>query len=533
MHSLPPLLAAVVLATAALPLGAQDHHHPPGADEQLGSVSFETSCAPGVRADFSRAVAMLHSFWFEAAEAAFAEIAEADPGCGMAHWGLALTYWGNPFTAQPPTPAIFERGAAAARRAVELTAAAPPREQLYARAALALYRDGLTDTHARLRAHADAMRALAAAHADDVEGTIFLGRSLIAIAPKSDQEFTLQLEAAHLMEPLFAQQPRHPGLAHYLIHAFDAPALAGHGVNAARIYADLAPSAPHALHMPSHIFTRLGMWDESIATNRRSADAEPVPSAAVHPLDYMVYAFLQQGRDAAAREVVERSVQLEDRYYGGLLGYNFTAMPARFALERGAWRDAAQLALPTGALPFVSAITHFARGIGAARSGDPAAARQEVPALEALRDQLRERNDPDWPPVIEAQRLAVAAWIALADGSTTEALRLAALAADSEESVEKHPVTPGPLLPARELYGDMLLQLERYEDARRAYEQNLQREPRRARSLYGAARAAELAGDHATARARYEELLDVMARADPTRAEPRAARAFLQRSGAY
>jgi tetratricopeptide (TPR) repeat protein len=330
-----------------------------------------------------------------------------------------------------------------------------------------------------------------------------------------------------MMEPLFERIPDHPGLAHYLIHAFDAPALAQHGVAAAQVYADLAPSAPHALHMPSHIFTRLGMWDESIATNRRSADAEPVPAAAVHPLDYMVYAFLQQGRDTEARAVVEGAVRLDDRYYGGLLGYNFAAMPARYALERGAWAEAARLELPTGALPFVAAVTHFARGMGAARSGDLAAARAQLPALEALRDELLGRQDPDWPPVIEAQRLAVASWIALAEGRTDDALRLAARAAESEESVEKHPITPGPLLPARELQGDMLIQLQRYGDAQRAYEQNLQREPRRARSLFGAARAAELAGNAAAAREHYTELLDVMAQADAARSEPRAARVFL------
>jgi tetratricopeptide (TPR) repeat protein len=220
-------------------------------------------------------------------------------------------------------------------------------------------------------------------------------------------------------------------------------------------------------------------------------------------------------------------VRLDDRHYGGLLGYNFTAMPARYALERGAWAEAARLELPTGALPFVAAVTHFARGVGAARTGNLAAARAELPALEALRDEMLARHDPDWPPVIEAQRLAIASWIALAEGRTDEALRLAARAADSEESVEKHPITPGPLLPARELQGDMLMQLQRFGDAQRAYEQNLQREPRRARSLFGAARAAELAGNAAAARAHYTELLDVMAQADASRSELRAARAFL------
>jgi hypothetical protein len=420
-----PVTASLIIVglSAAAPSSAQDHQHP-HAGEEVGQVTFDVSCAPGVQADFNRAVAMLHSFWFEAAEAAFTGVAEADPGCGMAQWGLALTYWGNPFTGLVPQPAMFERGAAAARRAVELTAASTERERLFAAAAAALYEADAGAGHDRLRAHAEAMRRLAA-QSDDDEVSIFLARALIAVAPKSDTEFTLQLEAARRLEPLFESTPDHPGLAHYLIHAFDAPSLAQHGVAAARIYADLAPSAPHALHMPSHIFTRLGMWDESIATNRRSADAEPVPAAAVHPLDYMVYAYLQQGRDAEARAVVEGAITLEDRYYGGLMGYNFTAMPARYALERGAWSDAARLPPAVGALPFVSAISHFARGLGAARSGDIAAARAELPALERLRDALLAQRDPDWPPVIEAQRLAVAAWIELAAGDTATALRLA------------------------------------------------------------------------------------------------------------
>jgi hypothetical protein len=526
-----PLL---VLLACAAPLSAQDHqhHHPAGAD--VGTVSFETSCDPAVRSDFERAVAMLHSFWFEAAETAFGEVAAADPGCSMAHWGLALTYWGNPFVGQLPIPARFELGAAAARRAVELAAGATAREQAYARAAHALYEgDASLDAHARLGAHAAAMRELASGHGDDAEAVIFLGRALVATAPASDLEFTRQREAAELLEPLFVQQPHHPGVAHYLIHAFDAPPLAEHGLEAALVYASIAPSAPHALHMPSHIFTRLGRWDESIETNLRSAAAEPVPSAAVHPLDYLVYAYLQQGRDAAAHEIVSGTVQLEDRFYGGILGYNFAAMPARYALERSAWSDAARLELPTGAAPpFVAAITHFARGIGAARSSAPARAREEAAALERLRDELSQRGDPYWPTVVDAQRLAVAAWIDFAEGRVADALRTAARAAEVEESVEKHPVTPGPLLPARELYGDMLMELERYADAQHAYERNLQREPRRARSTAGAARAAERAGAVAAARSHYEALLELMTDADSPRPELRAAREFLGRDGA-
>jgi tetratricopeptide (TPR) repeat protein len=281
--------------------------------------------------------------------------------------------------------------------------------------------------------------------------------------------------------------------------------------------------------MPSHIFTRLGYWDESISTNARSARAEPDSNAAVHPLDYMVYAYLQQGRDEDARRVIERIVRIDDRYYGGLLGYNFTAMPARFALERGAWAEAAALRLPVGAAPFVSAITRFARAIGAARSGNAAAARAEVDALAALKTQLDAAGDTYWATVVESQRLAAAAWVAHATGDKASAVRLAREAADLEETVEKHPVTPGPLLPTRELEGDLLLELGRPADALAAYQRTLEREPRRARSLFGAARAAEQLGDTETATARYREILEIMKDGQPNRPEIVAATRWVRR----
>jgi tetratricopeptide (TPR) repeat protein len=281
--------------------------------------------------------------------------------------------------------------------------------------------------------------------------------------------------------------------------------------------------------MPSHIFTRLGHWDESIETNQRSAAAEPDSNAAVHPNDYMVYAYLQQGRDAEAQAVVARTRAAADRYYGAILGYNAIAMPARYALERSAWGEAAALPVPTGA-PFVVAVARFARAIGLARSGDPAAAGAEVAALGALRDSLEARKDSYWATIVDAQRLAASAWVAHANGDDAAAVELARQGAELEETVEKHPVTPGPLLPARELEGDLLMELGRPADALRAYEATLDREPNRARTIYGAAVAAEKSGDTATARARYEELSRLMARADASRPEPKAAKAFLARS---
>lgn len=523
----PALIAAI--AAPGTVARAQDHQHNAAA-ETIGRVAFSTSCAPAAQPNFERAVAMLHSFWFERAKAAFDSVAAADPSCAMAHWGVAMTQWGNPFIRQAIPEERMKSGLAAAERAVELAAAQSAREQAYAAAALVLYRDAASKDHlARMREHERALRDLVARYPDDREGTIFLARAMVATADPADLTFANQLAAAASLEPVFVAQPDHPGLAHYLIHAYDAPALAGKGLGAARRYAEIAPSAPHALHMPSHIFTRLGYWQESIDANRRSASAEPVPNAAVHPLDYMVYAFLQLGRDSAASEVVGRASQNADTYYRGILGYNFAAMPARMALERGRWADAAQLAVPANTAPFVEAVPRFARAVGAARSGRLAQAREELAALERLGGALKESGDTYWGTIVEAQRLAAAAWIARAQRKNAEALRLARAGAELEESVEKHPVTPGPLLPARELEADLLFDLGRYGAAQRAYERVLTREPNRARSLFGAARAAEKASNRSAARKRYQEVLSLMASADAARPEPAAAKRYLAR----
>ena len=525
-------IALAALATAALALPAAAQHEHGAASDTLGTVTFASSCAPAVQPTLNRAVAMLHSFWFQEAAATFGEVARQDPSCAMAHWGAAMTAWGNPFVRQPIPAERLQIGLAAAQRAVALAAAATHREQMYANAALALWQNADSLDHlARMRRHEAAMKQLHDAHPDDPETAIFHARAVIANAPPDDLTFARQRFAATILQPLFAEQPTHPGLAHYIIHTFDSPGLASEGLAAARRYAEIAPAAPHALHMPSHIFTRLGYWDESIATNRRSANAEPDSNAAVHPNDYMVYAYLQQGRDAEAGQVVRRTKEAADRYYGAILGYNAIAMQARYALEREAWAEAAALPVPASAAPYVVAVARFARAIGSARNGDAAAASAEVAALEALRDQLRAANDSYWATIVDAQRLAASAWIAAASGDSATAIRLAREGAELEATVEKHPVTPGPLLPARELQGDLLLAFGRHGEALRAYEQTLEREPNRARALFGAARAAELAGDRAVARERYTSLLSLMEHADAARREPAVARAFLARAG--
>jgi tetratricopeptide (TPR) repeat protein len=525
-------IAALGVATALVTSTALAQHEHHGNAETVGRVSFPSSCAAPVQPKLDLAVAMLHSFWFAEAATAFSAIAAEDSTCAMAHWGTAMTMWGNPFARLPITGERQATGLAAAERATELAQRASHREQMYAAAALALWRDADTQDHlARLGRHEAAMEKLYAAHREDPEAAIFYARSVIANAPPSDLTFARQKFAATILEPLFEQQPLHPGLAHYTIHTFDSPALAQHGLAAARRYAKIAPAAPHALHMPSHIFTRLGLWDESIETNRRSANAEPDSNAAVHPNDYMVYAYLQQGRDADAERVVRRSRERNDRFYGGVLGYNAIAMQARYALERGAWAEATTVQVPQSGAPFIAAVARFARAIGAARSGNSASAKAEVAALATLRDSLKAHGDTYWTTIVEAQRLAASAWIATAKGRHDEAMRLAREGADLEETVEKHPVTPGPLLPARELQGDLLMALGRHAEALEAYERTLTREPNRARALYGAARAAERSGNASLARTHYESLATLMANADTSREEARAAKAYLGRSG--
>ena len=477
---------------------------------------------------------LLHSYWFAEAGAAFEAVAQADPTCAMAYWGIALNASWNPMARLAPSEARLKLAQRALERARALAGGATARERMYIEAAAALY-EGPEGHLERMQEHETAMLRILEAYPDDEEAAAFYGRIVVANAPPDDLTFSRQLYAAEVMEPLFEEFPDHPGLAHYLIHAYDAPPLAERGVNAALRYADIAPAAPHALHMPSHIFTRLGYWEESVKANARSALATPLPTAAVHPLDYMVYAYLQMGMDEAAGEVVRLAVRVtEERVRAARLDYNFVAMRARYALERNQWSEAAELPLPSplpegGVPPYVAAVTRFARALGMARSGQAGRARREVEALSSLRAYAREQGDEYWPTIMEAQRLAAAAWIALADADDSEALALGRNAAELEGTVEKHPATPGPLLPARELLGDLLMELGRFEEAQRAYEATLEGDPGRARALFGAARAAERAGDTAAADAHYRALLNVLERADPERRDLQAARSWVER----
>jgi tetratricopeptide (TPR) repeat protein len=486
-------------------------------------------------------MALLHSFWYEEAEKAFGDAARADSTCAMAHWGIAMSLH-HPLW-QPPAPAELRRGGEEVERARALK---PPtdRERGYVDALAEFYRDPATRDHrTRMLAYEDSLAALHQRHPEDEEVAIFHALILVANAPFTDTSFARQRRAGAILGPLYRAHPDHPGLAHYLIHAHDAPPLAAAAVEAADRYARIAPSVPHARHMPSHIYTRLGMWDRSIASNLSAAEAARVYerqtgmhaawSERLHALDYLAYAYLQQGRDAQARRVVDEARAVDAVFPQAAVAahYALAAIPARYALERGRWADAAVLPLrPAPAFPAAEAITHFARAVGAARSGRPALARAEVAALDAVRAQLAADHQDYWAGLVDVQRTAASAWLAHAEGRDDEALRLAASGAEREEATEKHPVTPGAVLPARELQGDLLAALGRPAEALAAYQAVLEREPNRARALFGAARSAALAGQPTIARERYAQLQRLMAGADAARPEPAVARAFLRQA---
>ena len=520
-------------------LAAQEPHDHHG--ETLGHVAFPVSCTPDAQARFQRAMALLHSFWWEEGARAFRAVVTADSTCAMAYWGQALNSWGNPFVGGPSGDNL-RQGAVAAARALVL-GAPTARERGFLAAGGALYRNYETTSNSRrLQAYSDTLARVYREFPDDPEVAIYYALSLVAVATASptDTTFTRQRQAAAILNPLFRRFPTHPGLAHYIIHANDSPQLAALGLDAARRYAQIAPSAPHAQHMPSHIFVRLGLWDETIAANQRSFDAGVAYAQAqrlggvvreqFHALDYMVYAYLQEGRDSAARRTVADGLTLSVVGSGGGLveNYNRVAMEARVPLERGDWAAAVRIPVrAVGQGGIGEALGHFARGIGAARSNDTTQARVEVAALAGIEAALAGQPGYNWSRIVGIEKQAVVAWSLLATGDTAGALREAKAAADREDVTEKHPVTPGELLPARELEGDLLLAAKQYAAARTAYEAVLRREPGRPRSVFGAARAAELAGDATAARTRYREYLTRLEKSDGTRAELAIARGAL------
>ncbi len=521
---------------ASLPLSADDGHpHGPASGEKLGAVKFSTSCMPAVHAQFERGVAMLHSFWYEEAEKTFRDVAAKDPGCAMAHWGVAMSVY-HPLWA-PPDAAQIAQG----RQAVQAAKAAPrktARESAYLAAVDAYYSAGRTDYRDRSLAYQGAMGQLYEQFPQDREAAVFYALSLLGTALPSDKTYANQRKAGAILEKVFAEQPLHPGVAHYIIHSYDYPALAQLGLDAARRYARIAPAVPHALHMPSHIFIRLGLWNDAIASNQASARAardygrkmgweDGAWDQQLHAMDYLAYGYLQTGQPAEARRVLEELRTIKKSYPENLTGnFAFSAIPARVAVELRQWEEAAQLEARPGTAAWAAAMIHWARAVGAARSGRADAAAPEVARLAALRDELQQAKQSYWADQVEIQRRSAAAWLAFAQGKPQEAVELMRSSADLEDSTEKHPVTPGAITPAREMLGELLLELKQPADALREFEASLKTSPNRFNGLYGAGRAAELAGDAARARAHYDSLLRMCGKENHSRRELDHARAF-------
>jgi tetratricopeptide (TPR) repeat protein len=530
------LLALVLPATHAA--AQHEHgHHPPPASQRLGTVHFANSCAPEVGPDFDRAVALLHSFWFDAAVTAFEGVAARDPGCGMAYWGVALSRWGNPLGGMR-SPERLRAGLADIEKGLA-AGAKTPRERDYVAAVAELYRGFDTRDHrTRTVAYEQAMGALANTYPDDTEAAIFYAIALNGTQLPTDKTYANLLKAATILEPIFEEQPDHPGVTHYLIHSYDAPPLARRGLAAAHRYARIAPDAPHALHMPSHIFTRVGSWEDSVASNLASARVAretDSPFDEIHALDYQVYAYLQMARDEEAREIVRQAADFAGRVpamgaYAGAGAFAVAAIPARYALERGDWAEAAGLTVRPSAMAHADAMTHFARAVGAARSGRPADASADVERLAALRDALTAKHEAYWAEQVDLQRVAAEAWVAFAQGRRDDAVTRLRETADREDATEKSPVTPGPLAPAREQLGELLLALDRPADALAAFEATLEKEPNRFRAVAGAAEAAQRAGDAQRARQYSSQLVEICKSAKGSRPELDRARAYVARS---
>jgi tetratricopeptide (TPR) repeat protein len=549
------LLITVTLTTAALAAflchapsaGAQEaHQHIHDPSEKLGRVNFPVACTTQARRQFNRAVAWLHSFEYEEAEKVFTEVAVTDPQCGMAHWGIAMSNY-HPIWA-PPGVAELKKGLSAIEKAKSV-GARTERERDYIAAIEVFYKDSDTVDHrTRAFAYSEAMERLYRRYPSDREAGVFYALTLIAKGMMAgDKSYANEKRAAQILNRVLAREPRHPGVAHYLIHSYDYPALALLALPAARSYAKIAPASAHAQHMPSHIFTRLGLWQEAIRSNldaKASAKAYAVRNRMpgvwdeqLHAMDYLAYAYLQSAQDKQAWAVLDELYKIRKAEPENFkVAYAFTAIPARYALERRRWDEAAELTMrqgPLGTFPWqrfrwAEPQIHSARAVGAARAGNTASARQEVEKLAAIRQALTEiKGDYDWAKQVEIERQVASAWLAYAEGKHEESLRLMSAAAELDDAIEKHPVTPGSVLPAREQLGELLLELRRPLEALQSFEASLRSAPNRFNGLYGAARAAKLAADQKRAETYYGKLVALCRQADSIRPEIEEAKAFL------
>jgi tetratricopeptide (TPR) repeat protein len=542
-----PFLAVLISGLTAF--GAETSVVPePGDLRTAGTVDFPVSCSSAVRPEFLRGVALLHSFFYEEARRIFTEVAAKDPTCAMAQWGIGMTWWHPIWT--PPTPEEMKAGKAAADKAMAIKAATE-RERGFITALNTYYNTpdspttgevgqschGPVGPRDRVIAYENAMRKLYDKYPDDVEVQTFYALAVLAVGYATPTDTTLanQLRAAAILEKLWKTNPQHPGVAHYLIHSYDYPAFAERGLAAARSYGSIAPWVPHALHMPSHIFTRLGMWEDSIAANRSSSEAsrayakmrhrDATEAEELHALDYMAYSYLQEGQDAKAKEVVDfaATVRKTNPELEFSAAYALAAIPSRYALERNAWSDAAALRVPAlphwSSFPFMEALIEYAHALGRAHTGDIEGARKAMDRMRQLRDATTDPKFDYFKRQLDQQMQAASAWVAYGEGKKENAVDLLRRTADAEDILGKHPVSPGALVPAREQLGDLLLKLDRPKEAQREFEAALKIYPGRFRGLYGAAQAAAQIGEKEKAHHYYAKLIEQTAKADGSRSE--------------
>jgi len=490
----------------------------------LGKVRFKTSCNRKAQKRLNMAVALLHHMMYKQAKKEFLNAADLDPSCAMAFWGYAMTQF-HPLWA-PPSKSELLKGNAAIQKAIKLNPE-DPREQDYISAVEAFYNGWEAKDHkSRIAAWSDGQKVVLDNNPNDVDATAFYALSLLATAPKKDKEFTNQKKAGEMLENLRKKNRRHPGLFHYTIHAYDNPALAERGVKVANGYAKIAPNVPHALHMPSHIFVRLGMWPETINWNTRSAKAAEEQSKEImsfhylHAVDYLIYAYIQQGQYHKAENLLEKVNSIEKYQDSFGSAYGIAGAQSRSIVEQKKWEEAATMKVrthskfPWDKYPQYEAITYYVRGLGAARSGNIESAMKDKAMLDQLYTATVNNGQSYWAIIVDAQRQTVDAWIVYSGGDKAAGLQMMQAAADLEDSVDKHPVTPGSVMPARDMLGDMFLMSDKPGDALTAYEASLKISPKRFYSLYSAGYSAEKAGDSEKAVKYYSELVDVTARAD-------------------
>lgn len=508
------------------------------AQEKLGKVNFLVSCNADAQTQFDRAVTLLHNFWFSESDKAFAAVAQVDPSCAMAYWGIAMGQRLNPIS-NIPNAAALKKGWAAVENAKSVGAKSD-RERAYIAAVKAFYKDSeKVDHQSRSLAYEKLMEQIYSRYRADREAATFYALALLPneATLSTDKSYAKQSKAGAILEKIFTEQPNHPGVAHYIIHAYDYPPLASRALTAARRYDKIAASSEHALHMPSHIFTRLGLWQESIQSNLAAAAAaknyalktnpEAAPRTPLHMLHFLMEAYLEGGQDREAKGILNELNGLEkipDTLGAAVV---VAGIPARYALARKQWTEAASLQPRPSRFPYGEAITHFARAIGSARSGDGASARKNVEKLQSLRDAAAQAKQDYWAQQIEIQRSAAAAWLAHTEGKNEEALKLMRAAADLEDSTQEHQTARDAIIPARQLLGDLLIELGKPGEALKEFDTSINKEPNRFHGLYGAGQAAELSGDREKARAYYAKLVAVCEKSDTDRPEIAKAKMFL------